>query len=255
MTLVDYNLILLVRAEFKQDGRIDYMTRSIKQQPHEENWFGFAAPLRMQCDSDYIALRLLAYTEPNATAPTMYKMMIEVLEKSLKFFITVKRKSETAFTEAKNEFGYNIQKLLVEAQQYNSVFGEPEITGVAHWFGDNSGKYLHHLRYGSGDAHSNPRTVNLGVELAVVDAVFFNSMILLPEPERSLFLGGSLLRSLVSNTVKDQYPNSTLTLQALRKDNGHFREFEELCDKYDREVKEANSKHLKMNGPGKDLAA
>lgn len=203
----------------------------------EENWFGFAAGLRSQCDSDYIALRLLASTEPNATAPTMYKMMIEVVEKSLKFFITVKRKSDTAFTEAKKEFGYNIQGLLQEATKYEAVFDEPDVRKISAQFGDKGGSYLHHLRYGSGKTSSTPHTVNLGEELAVVDKLFFKSILLLPSSECQLFLGGSLLRTLLSDSFVDQYPNRAFTLSALKKDNSHFDTFVERCNQYDEQLK------------------
>lgn len=204
-------------------------------QSSEEHWFGFAASLRLHCDADYIALRLLAYTEPNAVAPTMYRMMVEVIEKSLKFFLTVRRQSNSAFSEAK-DFGYNIQKLLDEAGKYEPLFKDQDVQKSGKWFTDKQGKFLHHLRYGSGDTQSTPRPVNLGEELRAVDKIFINSILLLPKMDCDLFLGGSLLRTLVSNTFPNQYPNRELTLSALQRDNTYFSTFCVRCATYEEEA-------------------
>lgn len=210
--------------------------QSLPKPSVDEDWFGFAGALRLECDSDYISCRILSFTEPQATIPTIYVKMIDVIEKALKFFITIKRHSNTALTEARNEFGHNVSKLRESAATFEPIFDDPDIRQVTSPFNDKAGNLLQHLRYGSGKTQSSPHQVNLNQVLPVVDKVFFNSILLLPQNEFDMFLGGSLIKTLFTDSFAHLYKNRDLVLASLRKDNEYIDVFVGRCHQYDEKI-------------------
>lgn len=203
----------------------------------DEHWFGFASALNLYCASDYIALRLMCVFEPFATTPTIYVKMIEVIEKALKVFISVRSESPTAISDARFKYGHNLKKLRESAGQYEAVFNDQDICDLTQYFNDNGGRYFQHLRYGSGMTITEPRTVDLKKALDVVDKIYFKSLILIPDHYRRMFLETNFVKHVFFESFVQKNMNLPPLKTALLKDNQYINEFIKCCEEMEKSKK------------------
>jgi hypothetical protein len=210
------------------------LTRKKESKKTEKDWFQFSAQLFFHLCSDYIALRLLYCLEPLTTGVSILVKMIEVAEKSLKLYITVNNKSNTALSDSRQNYGHNIENMRIESAKYNTVFDDDDIKKFSKDLDDKDGKLYQYLRYGSQET-TQGMSANLNQIMPVIDKIFFKSILLLPENERRLFNFVSLLKNLLMQSSFDQSQNPTLLLAALQKDNYYIQEYIEYCILLDKE--------------------
>ena len=77
--------------------------------------------------SDYIAVRILYWLEPFTTGMTVVPKMLDVVEKALKLHLAVQTQTKTALSDARSEYGHNLEKLRAACAQYEKAFDHPEI--------------------------------------------------------------------------------------------------------------------------------
>jgi hypothetical protein len=211
------------------------LTRKKEAQKTEKDWFEFSSQLFFHLCSDYIALRLLYYLEPLTLSFPILVKMIEVAEKSLKFYLTVHNKSNTALSVSRQSYGHNIDNMRVESTKYNSIFDEDDIKKFSKDLDDKDGKLYQYLRYGSQET-TQGMSANLHQTMQVIDKIFFKSILLLPESEKRLFNFMSLLKKLLMQSNFDQSQNPKLLLSALKKDNLYINEYIEYCSFLDKGI-------------------
>lgn len=220
---------------FRNIGAIRAMlTRKQSAQKNEKDWFYFSSPLAITLVSDYIALRLLYRLEPLTTAITVLGKALDVAEKSLKLFVMVSTKSPTALSSVRADYGHNIEKLRAVAAKYDTVFDEAPIRAFSRDLNDKSGKLYQHVRYGSEET-TDGFEVNLAALMPVVDRIFVQSVLKLPEADRKLLFFVSPLKHLVRGSHFDQTQNRAVVLDSLRYQNAEFSAFETLCEQLDTE--------------------
>ena len=208
------------------------LKRKQSTQRNEKDWFYFSSPLSMALVSDYIAMRLLFRIEPLTTAMVVLGKALDVAEKSLKLFVTVSTKTPMALSSARTNYGHNIEKLRAAAAQYDSVFNEAAIRSFARDLSDKSGKLYQHVRYGSEET-TDGFEANLAGVITVIDRIFVQSILRLPDRERKLLFLVSPLKNLIRGSHFDQTQNRGLVLDALRWQNAEFPAFEALCELLD----------------------
>lgn len=197
----------------------------------------FSSALFIQTCSDYIALRLLYYLEPVTTAPSILVKMIDVAEKSLKLYLTVQNKSNTALSDSRQNYGHDVEKMRSESAKHNKVFDDEDIKRFSKDLHDKPGELYQYLRYGSQET-TQGISANLSQIMPVIDKIFFKSILLLPENERRLLNFVSLLKNLLMQSKFDQSQNPTLLLSALQKNNLYINEYIEYCHFLDKEHQE-----------------
>jgi hypothetical protein len=207
-------------------------TKSAEKQ--ERDWFHFSNMLSIMVASDYIALRILYRLEPLTTATAILGKALDVVEKSLKLFVTVSSKTPTALSSARTEYGHNIEKLRAAAARYNPVFDEAPIKTFAIDLNDSSGKLYQLVRYGSEETTDGFET-NLAAVMPVIDRIFVQSVLRLPVNERKVLFFVSPLKHIIRGSRFDQTQNRGLVLDALRWQNAEFTSFEEFCEQLDAE--------------------
>lgn len=184
--------------------------------------------------SDYIAVRMLYGLEPLTTAMTILPKMLDVVEKALKLHLAVQTQTETALSDARSEYGHNLEKLRAACAQYEKAFDHPDIQALTKDLNDKDGKLYQHMRYGSQETTTGWQT-NLALLLPVVDRVFANALLLLPEQHRRLLLFCSSLKSLVTRSRFDQSRNPDHLTELLARENYFFGEFIAVFETLDRE--------------------
>ena len=216
------------------------LTRKPAPQRQERDWFYFSAGLMHSLCSDYIAVRLLYTLEPLTTAMTILPKMLDVVEKALKLHLAVQTQTPTALTDARSEYGHNLEKLRAACAQFEPAFDHPDIQALTRDLNDKEGKLYQFLRYGSQETTTGSET-NLAVLLPVVDRVFSNSLLLLPTEHRRLLLFCSSLKSLVTRSRFDQSRYPDQLIEILARDNPFFREFTALFERLDKEHEELSA--------------
>lgn len=210
------------------------LTRKKESQKIEKDWFIFSSQLFFHLCSDYIALRLLYYLEPLTTASSILVKIVDVAEKSLKLYLSVQNKSNTALSDSRQNYGHDIEKMRIESTKYDTVFDDEDIKMFSKDLYGKRGEFYQYLRYGSQET-TQGMSANLGQIMPVVDKIFFKSILLLPENERRLLNFTSLLKNLLTRSRFDQSQNPNLLLSALQKDNLYVNEYIEYCHFLDKE--------------------
>ncbi|GAB3390428.1 hypothetical protein [Lysobacter fragariae] len=210
------------------------LKRKPAPQRQERDWFTFSTSLLHSLCSDYIAMRLLYWLEPFTTSSTVLTKMLEVVEKSLKLHLAVQTQTTTALTDARTMYGHNIEKLRAKCASYESAFDHPDIRALTRDLNDNDGKLYQFLRYGSQETTIGSQA-NLTALLPVVDRVFANSLLLLPEHHRRVLLFCSALKNLVTRSRFDQSRDPNQLIEILALDNPYFAEFSELFTALDKQ--------------------
>ena len=209
------------------------LDRIVEPQKQPRDWFGFSSALFPILCSDYISLRLLYHLEPLTTAHTILVKMVEVSEKSFKLFVAVNSKSKDALTDAKNNYGHNIEKLRRECAQYNIEFESEDIKTFTKSLNDRGGALYQFLRYGSQEM-TQGFDGYLQKILPVVDKIFFKTIFLLPENERRLLNFVSPLKNLLMGSQFDQSQNPELLIRILKENNDYLDEYIEYCKLLDK---------------------
>lgn len=225
------------------------LKRKPTAQRQEINWFAFSARLMLHVCSDYIAMRTLYQLEPLTTAPTLCVLMLDVVEKSLKLHLSVQTKTMTALKDMRTDYGHNVESLRAACARYHSVFDESDVRAFTKDLNDKDGKLYQHLRYGTQETTDGFSTT-LGVLLPVVDKVFVQSILLLPENDRKLLFFVSPLKSLLVRSQFDQSRDPELLINLLRLGNVQFAPLQHYCEQIEREHDElvANLSKAKAEG-------
>ena len=210
------------------------LMRKPTPQRQEQDWFYFSAGLMHSLCSDYIAVRLLYTLAPLTTAMTILPKMLDVVEKALKVHLAVQTQTPTALTDARSDYGHNIEKLRAACAKFEPAFDHQGIQALTRDLNDKDGKLYQYLRYGSQETTAGSET-NLAVLLPVVDRIFSNSLLLLPDEYRRLLLFCSSLKSLVTRSSFDQSRHPEQLIDVLARDNPYFREFQVLFEQLDKE--------------------
>lgn len=198
----------------------------------EKDWFIFSSAISTLLASDYISMRLLYCIEPLTTGFTVLGRALDVAEKSLKLLVVVQSQTSEAISLAGSEYGHNIEKLRSKAAEYESVFNDEDIRAFSKDLNDKSGKLYQHIRYGS-EITTEGFHISLEFVVPVVDKIFLNSVLKLPEHWRRVLMFCSPLKNVVTASRFDQSQNRAIILQALRHQNPRFGEFEALCAQLD----------------------
>ncbi len=198
--------------------------------------FMFASSCTQRVHADYIEYRLIYAIEPLTLSFQILCKSIEIVEKSLKIFISIHKEKETS-SWLQNDFGHNIEKLRKEAAEINPIFNDQEIKNFTLSLYEKTGHLYQYIRYGS---HScvDGMAANLKNILPVVDKVFFKSFLLLPEGPRGVLNFCSPIKFIVTNSNFDQSINKKLILECLKKDNNYIKEYINYCKKIQREHEE-----------------
>lgn len=210
------------------------LVRKVTAQRQEADWFQFSAGLMHSLCSDYIALRVLYSVEPLTTAMTICTKMLDVAEKALKLHLAVQTQTPTALTDARSEYGHNLERLRAACAQHHPIFDEPDVRAFTKDLNDRDGKLYQHLRYGSQETTSGFET-NLAVLLPVVDKIFAKSLLLLPEGPRKVLVFSCTLKNLVTRSRFDQSQYPAQLIEVLQRNNAFFAELATLFRTLDEE--------------------
>ena len=210
------------------------LTRKPSLQREDRDWFHFSAGLMHSLCSDYIAVRILYRVEPLTTAFTIVPKMLDVVEKSLKLHLAVQTHTATALSDARSEYGHNVEKLRSACAHYHPVFDDEDIRAFTKDLNDKDGKLYQHLRYGAQETTAGFET-NLATLLPVVDKIFSKAILLLPEGARRGLVFTSSLKNLISRSRFDQSQFPAQLLEILRVENAHFAELSDYCHRLDEE--------------------
>jgi hypothetical protein len=200
----------------------------------EADWFQFSAGLMHSLCSDYIALRVLYSVEPLTTAMTICTKMLDVVEKALKLHLAVQTQTSTALTDARSEYGHNLEKLRAACAKYHSTFDELDVCAFTRDLNDKDGKLYQYLRYCSQETTSGLEA-NLAVLLPVVDKVFAKCLLLLPEGPRRVLVFSCTVKNLISRSQFDQSQYPAQLIEILQHNNAFFAELTTLFRTLDEE--------------------
>jgi hypothetical protein len=142
-------------------------------------------------------------------------MMIDIVEKSLKLHLAVQTQTATALSDMRTTHGHNVDSLRRACAKFHSLFDDADVRGFTQHLNDRDGKLYQKLRYGSQETTIGFST-NIGTLLPVVDKVFIQSILLLPEPHRRLLVSASPIKLLLTRSPIDQseYPEQTIEILA-----------------------------------------
>ncbi len=223
------------------------LSRKKTPQKTEKDWFMFSSMLYIHLCSDYIALKLLYYLEPFTTFSPILVKAVEVAEKSLKFFLAVHNQSDTALSDAAQNYGHNLEKMRVESAKYNEVYNRDSIKNFTKEFNDKKGELYQYLRYGS-QKTTEGMSAKLDQIMPIIDIIFFSSIMLLPENMRDVYNFTSLLKNLLTGSQFDQSQNPDILLSALKHKNNLYID---LYTKYCNDLDEKHKKQLEQVGVDK----
>lgn len=203
-------------------------------QPQDKGWFMFSARLMLHVSSDYIAMRLLHQLEPLTSAPTICVLMLDVVEKALKLHLAVQTQTATALTDMAAKYGHNVEALREACAGFAPVFADADIRDFAKHLNDPDGKLYQQLRYGSQKTTEGFST-NLSALRPVVDKIFCESILQLPEHIRRVLLYSSPLKQLIVGSRFDQSRHPAELVDALRCDNAYFDSLSSYCHRIEKE--------------------
>jgi hypothetical protein len=185
-------------------------------------------------------MRMLYRIGRPTTIPTICVMMIGIVEKSLKLYLAVQSQTATALSDMRT-YGHNVESLRCACAKFHSLFDDTDIRGFTKHLNDPDGKLLQKLRYGSQET-SNGFSTNIGTLLPVVDKVFVQSILLLPDELRKLLVCTSSIKLLVTRSPVDQSQYPEQTIEILTHGNAHFPLLIDYCQRLKLEEDELISK-------------
>ncbi len=204
------------------------LTRNLTPQSQEKEWFMFAAGLMIKVCSDDIAMRWLHNCEPLTCAPTICVTMLDVVEKSLKLHLAVQKKMATALTDMSSKYGHNVEALRDACAPFTPTFPDDDVRAFTKDLNDRDGKLYQQLRYGSQKTTGGFST-NLSTLRPVVDKIFCESILQLPDDTRKVLVFSSPLKQLLVGTQFDQSRHPAQLVEALRKENAYFDRLFQYC--------------------------
>ena len=184
--------------------------------------------------SDYVAMRWLHRCEPLTCAPTICVAMLDVVEKSLKLHLAVQTQTATALTDMSAKYGHNVEALRGACAAFTPIFADDDVRAFTKDLNDRDGKLYQQLRYGSQKTTAGFQT-NLSTLLPVVDKIFCESILSLPEDTRRVLVFSSPLKQLLVGSPFDQSRNPAQLLEALQKDNAYFDRLLQYCRQIEKE--------------------
>jgi hypothetical protein len=214
----------------RSTGSLDIamLTRKVRSQPKETDWFFFSSGMIIRVSSDYIAMRLLHQLEPLTCAPTICVSMIDVAEKSLKLHLAVQTRTTTALSDMATTYGHNLEALRAACARYTPVFDDVDVRSFTSHLNDRDGKLYQELRYGA-QKTTDGFSTNLSTLRPVVDKIFAESILGLPEEQRRLLVSASPLKSLLVRSRFDQTKHPHEVIDAVRRDNAYFERLSTYC--------------------------
>ncbi len=229
--------LLITSSSMEKIKKSKKIILSRKQLPlkKEIDYFDFAVRLFPILCSDYISMRILYFLEPITTSLVILPKIVEIAEKSLKIFLLVHKKTDTAFFDSVTQYGHKIEKLRLESVPFNPVFDDDDIKTFTASLCDD--KLYQLLRYGS-ERTSSGMEANLPELMPIVDKIFFKSILLLPDGDRRLLNFVSLIKILLTRSPFDQTLNKDLVIKAISHNNNYIEEYLEYCRSIDKENKE-----------------
>jgi len=210
------------------------LTRKSLSQPHEKDWFMFSSALMLRVSSDYISMRLLHLLEPLTCMPTIAVTMIDVAEKSLKLHLAVHTQTVTALADMGSKYGHNLEALRAACAGFSPAFAEEDVRAFTKDLNDRDGKLYQQLRYGAQKTTDGFKT-NLSSLRPVVDKIFCESVLGLPETIRRVLVDSSPIKQLLVRNSLDQSRHPTELIDALRRDNANFDRLNEYCHRIETE--------------------
>jgi len=213
---------------------VGMLRRKKTSQPVKKDWFYFSAGLFLPLCSDYVAGRLLYFLEPHTAFHAIVTKLIEVAEKGMKFHVSIWRNADDALSEAKEEFGHNLEKTRKECAKYAREFEHEDVCRLTSELNDRKGTLYQYLRYGS-EQTTDGGEFDLQSTLQAVDRIYFGAVLTIPDGPKTLFNSNSPLKHLLMGSQFDQSKNRSLVLRALRWRNQHLESYEAYCRKLDHE--------------------
>ena len=197
--------------------------------------------------SDYIAMRMLYRLSRPTTIPTICVLMIDIVEKSLKLHLAVQSQTATALSDMRTKHGHNVDSLRRACAKFHSLFDDADICGFTQHLNDRDGKLYQKLRYGS-QATTTGFSTNIGTLLPVVDKVFIQSILLLPEAHRRLLVSASAIKLLLTRSSIDQSQYPEQTIEILAHGNAHFPLLMDYCQRLKQEEGDFRRYYKKTDG-------
>lgn len=188
----------------------------------------FSSKLSQHLFSDYLCLKFnynferIAFVQPNVVK------MVEVIEKSLKLYLTIQEKKENSLSYFSSEYGHNLEKLRSKAEVFNPLFSDQDIVKFTKPFDDKPGSLFQKLRYGSHGTVEGFKA-NPDALMETVDKVFFGVILSLEEPFRKTFIGNSTLYFLIAKNENSQCNNGELLVSSVKINNPYFQAFADVC--------------------------
>ncbi len=206
------------------------LTRKQSSQRQEKDWFFFSTGLMLHVSSDYIAMRTLYQLEPLTNMPTIVVLMLDVVEKSLKLHLAVQTQTATALSDMRSSHGHNIESLRSACAGFTPLFNDPDIRAFTKDLNDRDGKLYQQLRYGSQETTIGFKATP-GLLLPVVDKVFIQSILLLPDNWKKMLLQSSPLHLLLARSPMDQTRHPEQIIELLALGNHHFSALKNDCQR------------------------
>ncbi len=201
----------------------------------DTNWFFFAMSLSHHLFSDYIQLKICYHLEPLTLAPSNFVNMVEVIEKSLKLYLTIKEKREKALSFIADKYGHNLETMRKEATKYNQIFDSQDVQDATSSFNDKPGRLFQKLRYGSQKNIDGFKT-RLSTVMPVVEKIFYTCIFDLDENDKAMLHHTSILFSLITGSHFDQTNYKEFIISLIKQRNPYYTELE----RYYLELKQKN---------------
>jgi len=160
--------------------------------------------------------------------------MLDVVEKSLKLHLAVQTQTATALTEMSTTYGHNVEALRDACAAFTPAFADDDVREFTRDLNDRDGKLYQQMRYGSQRTTLGFQT-NLSTLRPVVDKIFSESLLGLPEDARKVLVFSSPLKQLLIGNQFDQSRNPAQLIAALAKDNAYFDRLLHYCRQIEEE--------------------
>ena len=154
--------------------------------------------------------------------------MLDVVEKSLKLHLAIQSQTTTALTDMSTKYGHNVEALRDACAGYTPVFADDDVRAFARELNDRDGKLYQQLRYGSQKTTAGFQT-SLATLRPVVDKVFCESILRLPDAIRKVLVFSSPLKHLLVGGRFDQSRHPAQLVEALRVENAYFDRLLKYC--------------------------
>jgi hypothetical protein len=206
------------------------LTRKPSPQRQEKDWFFFSTGLMLHVCSDYIAMRTLFQLEPLTNMPTIVVLMLDVVEKALKLHLCVQTQTATALSDMRSSHGHNLESLRSACASFSPLFNDADICAFTKDLNDRDGKLYQQLRYGSQETTIGFKATP-GLMLPVVDKVFIQSVLMLPDNWKKLLLQASPLFLLLTKSHMDQTRHPEQIIELLALGNAQFLPLQAECQR------------------------